>query len=147
MTGVLPSVRRVVLAALMAAALMLGAVSVHAMAEDSVGASSSGVHVMAAHDHSMHGGAMAGSMTASMVGSATVAMTGSGCDGACELGGALITVLCVAAAVALAVLLFLPGAASARGILGRVVVYAPAFEGRGRPVRTPDLLQLSISRT
>ena len=119
----------------MAAALILGAVSVHAMAQGSVDASSSGAHVMAAPDHSMHTGAMA------------APLVGSGCDAACQVGGALIAVLCVAAVVALAVLLFLPGAASARGILGRVVVYAPAFEARGRPVRTPSLLQLSISRT
>lgn len=145
MTKMLGALRTAVLSALVVSALLLGAVSIHSMSGESpamagashvMGATVMGAPVMAdpasAHHHDL----------------GVTALAGHPCVGLCEVSDYLVAVLCVVAAVALALgTILVPRAHAGRGILsspmrrvllGMLAVHLPA---------TPSPLQLSISRT
>lgn len=140
MTKMLGALRTAVLAALVVSALLLGAVSIHSMSGESP--------AMAGASHVMGAPVMADPASAHHHDLGVTALAGHPCVGLCEVSDYLVAVLCVVAAVALALgTILVPRAHAGRGILsspmrrvllGMLAVHLPA---------TPSPLQLSISRT
>ena len=133
------ALRGVIIAGLVVATLILGAASIHTMTSGSpsMGAMSGATHVMESSDH-----------VSGMHHPVAAAAADPTCDGMCGVGDALVTILCVAGVVAraLLVLLLVPRSGSASRTLRVIQVHAQTAM-RSRPRDTPQLTQLSISRT
>lgn len=129
------ALRCVLVAALLVSALVLGAASIHAMTSGSaMGTMTAATHPMTPSDEAsaMHHSPPAADPA---------------CDGTCGAGDALMTVLCVAGILALVLLLLLlPRPGDLDRVL-RMIVARTRSVAASRPRRTPDLSQLSISRT
>ncbi len=140
MTRMSGALRTAVPSALVVSALLLGAVSIHSMSGESP--------AMASASHVMGASVMADPAPAHHHDLGVTALARHPCVGVCGLSDYLVAVLCVVAAVALALgTMLVPRAHAGRSILsppirgmllGLLSVYLPA---------TPSPLQLSISRT
>ncbi len=134
MTWMTRALRNVMLAALVVSALLMGAVGIHEMSVSSPAMAGSS-HIMSAPSETAlheHGSPSPAPHT---------------CDGTCETGHALLTVLCVVAGVAMLLMMLLPSADSARVILSSLIRRAAFSLFVKVRATTPSLVQLSISRT
>ena len=134
MTWMTRALKNVMLAALVVSALLMGAIGIHEMSVSSPAMAGSSHAINAPSEPAPHE-------------HGSPSPTPHTCDGTCEIGHDLLTVLCVVAGVAMLLVMLLPPADSARLILSSLIRRAAFSLFVEVRATTPSLVQLSISRT
>ncbi|MEQ1735149.1 MAG: hypothetical protein ABL886_01810 [Rhodoglobus sp.] len=142
MKGIARVLRGVVLSALVVSTILVGAISFHEMSQ--------GSHAAAEASHTMAASIAAATAVTAV---AVVHDHGSGasaahlCGGECDQGHVIVGVLCVAAGVAMLLMILWPRPTVAGGILTSLASLLNAARGTIANATTPSLTQLSICRT